>query len=416
MNMTNKVQEYSNDNSEIKSKYIAQDVESGERTETVKVTKEEVFDEIPTLVAFCMKLIGLLEPKNNCRRVSFTWFCRLICIVVFNWIFIPLQINEENATPFIATYTYQSIPYGLFICWLTASIHSLCYKLLMKGYINDLIFFWRVMLPADKQNLSKFIKRFALLIVIIMMVVIGLQIIGYSRSSSVFPQWYHYYYIFFRIVAYVLFLFWIVIMLVILFFCFIVTAIGQSRYIDQKGKEIQTLILKTKGRETSNSTMEKVTEICDNLYERMRISNKYLGNFMGKFFFLVIVLVIAVICDILNLALSSQTNNNTALLVRYGGRVLYYSPMIFGVMWTLLQPSLAWTKVINRIKRPNVLQILTTQYFGNGDTSQGYKCFIDIMKFQRERVVWNCFGISITENFLTFYFTQLILDSSTFFR
>ena len=158
MNMTNKVQEYSNDNSEIKSKYIAQDVESGERTETVKVTKEEVFDEIPTLVAFCMKLIGLLEPKNNCRRVSFTWFCRLICILCFNFYFIPLQINEENATPFIATYTYQSIPYGLYICWLTASIHSLCYKLIMKGYINDLIFFWRVMLPADKQNLSKFIK------------------------------------------------------------------------------------------------------------------------------------------------------------------------------------------------------------------------------------------------------------------
>eukprot|EP00943_MAST-04B_sp_MAST-4B-sp1_P006874 g6874.t1 len=239
MNMTNKVQEYSNDNSEIKSKYIAQDVESGERTETVKVTKEEVFDEIPTLVAFCMKLIGL--------------------------------------------------------------------------------------------------------------------------------------------------------------------------YIDQKGKEIQTLILKTKGRETSNSTMEKVTEICDNLYERMRISNKYLGNFMGKFIFLVIVTVIAAICDILNLALSSQTNNNTALLVRYGGRVLYYSAMIFGVMWTLLQPSLAWTKVINRIKRPNVLQILTTQYFGNGDTSQGYKCFIDIMKFQRERVVWNCFGIPITENL----FRQVIVSTTS---
>ena len=208
MNMTNKVQEYSNDNSEIKSKYIAQDVESGERTETVKVTKEEVFDEIPTLVAFCMKLIGLLEPKINCRRVSFTWFCRLICILFFNFYFIPLQINEENATPFIATYTYASIPIGLLFCWLTASVHSVYYKLIMKGYINDLIFFWRVMLPADKQNLSKFIKRFALLIVIIMMVVIGLSIIGYSRSSSVFPQWYHYYYIFFHIVAYVLLLFW----------------------------------------------------------------------------------------------------------------------------------------------------------------------------------------------------------------
>ena len=87
MNMTNKVQENANDNSEVQSKYIAQnvDVESGERTETGTVTKEEVFDEIPTLVAFCMKLIGLLEPKNNCRRVSFTWFCRLICILCFNF-------------------------------------------------------------------------------------------------------------------------------------------------------------------------------------------------------------------------------------------------------------------------------------------------------------------------------------------
>ena len=228
MNMTNKVQEYSNDNSEIKSKYIAQDVESGERTETVKVTKEEVFDEMPNLVAFCMKLIGLLEPKNNCRRVSFTWFCRLICIVVFNWFFIPLQINEENATPFIATYTYQSIPYGLYICWLTASIHSLCYKLLMKGYINDLIFFWRVMLPADKENLSKFIKRFALFMVIIVMVVIGLQIIGYFRSASAFPQWYHYYYIFFHIVAYVLLLFWIVIAGVISLFSFVENVFSRS--------------------------------------------------------------------------------------------------------------------------------------------------------------------------------------------
>ena len=80
-----------------------------------------------------------------------------------------------------------------------------------------------------------------------------------------------------------------------------------------------------------------------------------------------------------------------------------------GGMWTLLQPSLAWTKVINRIKRPNVLQILTTQYFGNGDTSQGYKCFIDIMKFQRERVVWNCFGIPITENL----FRQVIVSSTS---
>ena len=306
MNMTNKVQEYSNDKSEIISKYIAQDVESGERTETVKVTKEEVFDEIPTLVAFCMKLIGMLEPKNNCRRVSFTWFCRLICIVIFNWIFTPLQINEENATPFIATYTYQSIPSGLYYCWLTASIHSLCYKLQMKGYINDLIFFWRVMLPADKQNLSKFIKRFALFMVIIMMMIIGLQIIGYSRSASVIPQWYHYYYIFIHIGTYVVMMFWAPLAMAILLYCFIVTAIGQSRYIDQTGKEIQILILKTKGRETSNSTMEKVTEICDNLYERMKISNKYLGNFIGKFFFLLIIIVIAAICDILYLTLSSQ--------------------------------------------------------------------------------------------------------------
>ena len=40
--MTNKVQENSNDNSEVQSKYIAQnvDVESGERTETVSVTKK----------------------------------------------------------------------------------------------------------------------------------------------------------------------------------------------------------------------------------------------------------------------------------------------------------------------------------------------------------------------------------------
>ena len=80
--MTSKVKECSNDNSEIQSKYIAQnvDVESGERTEKVRVTKEEVFDEIPNLVAFCMKLIGMLEPKNNCRRVSVTWFCRLFCL------------------------------------------------------------------------------------------------------------------------------------------------------------------------------------------------------------------------------------------------------------------------------------------------------------------------------------------------
>ena len=70
-------------------------------------------------------------------------------------------------------------------------------------------------------------------------------------------QWYHYYYIFFRIGAYVLWLLWVVITAGNSLICFIVAAIGQSRYIDQTGKEIQTLILKTKGRETSNSTMEK---------------------------------------------------------------------------------------------------------------------------------------------------------------
>ena len=75
---------------------------------------------------------------------------------------------------------------------------------------------------------------------------------------------------------------------------------------------------------------------------------------------------------------------NTTLLLRNGLRVLFVSAMCIICMWTLIQPSLAWTKVISRIKRPNVLQILTTQYFGNSDTSQGNKCFIDIMKFQRE--------------------------------
>ena len=100
---------------------------------------------------------------------------------------------------------------------------------------------------------------------------------------------------------------------------------------------------------------------------------------------------------------------NTTLLLRNGLRVLYISVMFIICMWTLIQPSLAWTNVINRIKRPNVLQILTTQYFGNGDTSQGYKCFIDIMKFQRERVVWNCCGISITENL----FRQAIVSSTS---
>ena len=140
MNMTNKVQEYSNDNSEIKSKYIAQDVESGERTETVKVTKEEVFDEIPTLVAFCMKLIGLLEPKINCRRVSFTWFCRLFAFFVLIYLSF-LQINEESATPFIATYTYSIDSRRFIFVWTAASMHSLYYKLIMKGYINDLMFF-----------------------------------------------------------------------------------------------------------------------------------------------------------------------------------------------------------------------------------------------------------------------------------
>ena len=100
---------------------------------------------------------------------------------------------------------------------------------------------------------------------------------------------------------------------------------------------------------------------------------------------------------------------NTTLLLRNGLRVLFVSAMCIICMWTLIQPSLAWTNVINRIKRPNVLQILTTQYFGNGDTSQGYKCFIDIMKFQRERVVWNCCGISITENL----FRQAIVSSTS---
>ena len=197
--------------------------------------------------------------------------------------------------------------------------------------------------------------------------------------------------------------------MVILLYCFIVAAIGQSRYIDQTGKEIQILILKTKGRETSNSTMEKVTEICDNLYERMRISNKYIGNSMGKLLFLLGLMIIAAICDILYLTLSSQKKIDTTLLLRNGLRVFFVCVMCIICMWTFIQPSLAWTKVIGRMKRPNVLQILTTQYFGNGDTSQGYKCFIDILEFQRERVVWNCFGISITENL----FRQVIVSSTS---
>ena len=70
---------------------------------------------------------------------------------MFNLYFIPVQINEESATPFIATYTYSTIPGGLVFLWTIASIHSLCYKLIMKGYINDLMFFWRAMLPAENK-------------------------------------------------------------------------------------------------------------------------------------------------------------------------------------------------------------------------------------------------------------------------
>ena len=135
----------------------------------------------------------MLEPKNNCRRVSFTWFCRLFCILCFNLYFIPVQINEESATPFIATYTYSTIPGGFVFLWTIASLHSLCYKLIMKDYANDLMFFWRAMLPSEKRKLSKFIKMFALLCVMIVMIVAVNNVLQAIGSASVFPQWYHYY-------------------------------------------------------------------------------------------------------------------------------------------------------------------------------------------------------------------------------
>ena len=62
------------------------------------------------------------------------------------------------------------------------------------------------------------------------------------------------------------------------------------------------------------------------------------------------------------------------------------------------------SKIDRRIRIYAILMVQQTR-----DHTRVYKCFIDIMKFQRERVVWNCCGISITENL----FRQAIVSSTS---
>ena len=91
--------------------------------------------------------------------------------------------------------------------------------------------------------------------------------------------------------------------------------------------------------------------------------------------------------------------------------------MLSATLSTTLAPSLAWTQFIYRLRRPNTLFILSECCFNKGDDLQQF--FVGL-ELQREFVVWNIFGISVTievyQRILGSFISLLVIGGSVFLR
>ena len=151
-------------------------------------------------------------------------------------------------------------------------------------------------------------------------------------------------------------------------------------------------------REASSHYKKRDKKGCQSKREVNTHTKKHFRHsekFIGIVLFSNIIVVITTLADIAFYTTSSH-NTNTLYLLFSCVTVFGMSMATIILLYFTLRPSLAWTKVMKMLKRPNILHVLSSKYFGIGDTSQGLTLFFEGMEAQRERVVWQCFGVPIT--------------------
>ena len=164
-------------------------------------------------------------------------------------------------------------------------------------------------------------------------------------------------------------------------------------------------------RKDGQDIMNLITKESDKIADEMKRSNKYLApivglgciTFMLQFVTLIIVMV-----------LNASIGINAELweIIACVANLLTVSVLLS----TTLAPSLAWTKFMYSLNRPNTLFVLSECFKGESDLNRLFKG----LEQQREYMVWKVFGISVTidvyQRVLGSLMTLLVVGGSVLIR
>ena len=164
-------------------------------------------------------------------------------------------------------------------------------------------------------------------------------------------------------------------------------------------------------RKDGQEIMNLITKESDKIADEMKRSNKYLApivglgciTFMLQFVTLIIVMVLNA-----SIGISAELWE----LIACVGNLFTLSVLLS----TTLAPSLAWTKFMYSLNRPNTLFVLSECFKGESDLNRLFKG----LEQQREYMVWKVFGISVTidvyQRVLGSLMTLLVVGGSVLIR
>ena len=374
------------------------DLENGNNNINDMVQKEDVTNEVkmmPSVIRFSLYLtMALKEKRNVCKRIFVLLFRILIILVGLSWPF-QMNIDAVKKRTTLAPITFATIPQSL---WLAVLLGYFGINQLY-GYFNDggvhFLTMWKIIGPKQQKFANKiltFILFGIFLPLVIVLIGIILGYIFYFQQNAWINQWVQLL-ILLRYAFLLIIMSYIMLSSGVFVVVTIVISIGQHVAIERIMKEFKLLMLNHNG--AAKLVMDKITASCDSLCSGMFRAQRWLGKFIGMVLFSNIIVVITTLADI---AFYTTSSHNTNMLYLSLSCVVVFgmSMVTIILLYFTLRPSLAWTKVMKMLKRPNILHVLSSKYFGIGDTSQGLTLFFEGMEAQRERVVWQCFGVPIT--------------------